>query len=148
MLFRFCCLALAAIWIAGCGTMAIPVKTPLEKSSPIAIGGDLERSRLGRWTLEYTGGCAGRESETIQVTRLDDAELVFDDFHLRRNSDGVFEGSADFIAPMPADGRDVVYTIAYALSLGDDGKFAGTESITEDGGESLDCSIQLVFAGA
>lgn len=136
MLFRFCCLALAAIWIAGCGTMAAAPEA--KRQTP----------RAGAWSLAYTGGCAGRESETIQVTRLDDAELVFDEFRLRRNTEGVFEGSADFIAPMPADGRDVIYTIAYALSLSDDGIFTGSESITEDGGESLDCPIQLVFAGA
>lgn len=112
------------------------------------MGGDLEGGRPGRWTLVYTGGCAGRESEAIQVNRLDDAALAFGDFHLRRNAEGIFEGSADFIAPMPADGRDVVYTIAYALRLEDDGTFAGTESITEDGGESLDCPIQLIFVGA
>ncbi len=148
MLFRFCCLALAAIWIASCGTMAIPVTTALEKSPPSALGGDLEGSGPGAWTLAYTGGCAGRESETIQVTRLDDAELIFDDFHLRRNTEGVFEGSAIFIAPMPVDGRDIPYEISYALRASDDGSFSGTETIVEGGGHSLDCPIQLVFAGA
>lgn len=122
--------------LAGCGTMAAAPESTAQ------------RPRAGSWTLEYTGGCAGRESEPINISHLDDAELVFDDFRLRRNTEGIFEGSADFIAPMPADGRDVIYTIAYALRLSDDGSFTGSESITEDGGESLDCPIQLVFAGA
>ncbi|MDE2859163.1 MAG: hypothetical protein OXN94_15065 [Chloroflexota bacterium] len=147
MRFRFACLTLVAFWLSSCGTMAIPITTPLEKSPSIAVGGDLEGGRPGSWTLEYTGECAGRESETIQVTGLGAAELLFDDFHLRRNTEGVFEGSADFIAPMPADGRDVVYTIDYALRLTDDGKFAGSETITEGGGHSLGCSVELYYVG-
>ncbi|MCY4019563.1 MAG: hypothetical protein OXG39_09160 [Chloroflexi bacterium] len=140
MRYRFCCLALALIWVAGCGTLAKP--------SDFRIGQPADRPLIGRWTLEYTGGCAGREAEAIQVSRLDDEELVFDDFHLRRNREGIFEGSAEFIAPMPADGRDVVYIISYALHAREDDIFVGTETITEDGGASLGCPIQLVFAGA
>lgn len=110
--------------------------------------GGFEAGRPGSWRLQYTGGCAGREAEAIQVSRLGDEELMFDDFHLWRNTEGIFEGSADFIAPMPADGRDVIYTVSYALHALEEGKFAGTETITEDGGASLGCPIQLVFAGA
>lgn len=140
MLFRTCCLALALIWMVGCGTLAKPWDFRMDQLA--------DRPVIGRWTLQYIGGCAGRESEAIQVSRLDEAELVFDEFHLRRDSEGVFQGSADFIAPMPADGRDVIYRISYALHALEHGKFAGTETITEGGGAALDCPIQLVFAGA
>ena len=139
MLFRFCHLTLAVIWLAGCGTMAKPLEFPMDQPR--------DRPQIGRWSLEYTGGCTGRESETIHLTLLDDETIVFDDFELRRNSEGVFQGSADFIAPMPADGRDVVYTIAFSLSIAEDGGFAGAESITEGGGQSIECSVKLVPGG-
>ena len=139
MLIRFCFLALAAIWVAGCGTMAMPIENRMDQPT--------RSPQVGRWTLQYTGECAGRESETIHVTELDDADLVFDDFHLRRSADGVFAGSSDFIAPMPADGRDVIYTISYAFRAVADGSFSGIEQITEGGGHSLDCPIELVFVG-
>ena len=139
MLFRFCHLTLAVIWLAGCGTMAKPSEFPMDQPR--------DRQKIGRWSLEYTGGCAGRESETIHLTLLDDETIVFDDFELRRNNDGVFQGRADFIAPMPADGRDVVYTIAFSLSIAEDGGFAGTELITEGGGQSLECPVKLVPGG-
>ena len=82
------------------------------------------------------------------MSRLEAADLVFDGFHVRRDSEGIFQGSADFIAPMPADGRNVVYTVTYALQAFEDGRFAGTETITEDGGASLDCPVELVFVAA
>ena len=103
--------------------------------------------KTGRWSLEYFGGCTGREAKPILVTHLDDNTLIFDDFELRRDDDGQFTGSADFVAPMPADGRDVIYTIAYSLRDVGDGKFAGTEEITEGGGHSLDCPVELVYVG-
>lgn len=117
-----------------------------EASPPGVLGGELAGSRTGRWSLQYTGGCAGRESEPIDITRFDDDELHFDDFVLRHDEAGLYVGSADFIAPMPADGRDVVYTVTYSLRLEEDGKFIGTERITEDGGHSLDCPVELAPA--
>ena len=130
--------------LVACGTMAKPAPATLDKSPSISMEGDLERGRIGNWSLRYTGSCTGRESEPIEVTRLDDAELVFGDFHLLRDETGHYIGSADFIAPMPADGRDVVYTITYSLSLSEEGEFIGTETITEGGGHSLDCPVELV----
>ena len=48
---------------------------------------------------------------------------------------------------MPADGRDVIYTISYSLQEVDEDKFAGTEAITEGGGHSLDCPVELLYVG-
>lgn len=140
MLSRFCQLSLALVLIAGCGTMAVPVKSPVDQPT--------DRPQLGRWTLAYTGGCSAREAETIQVTHLDDAALVFDDFELRSDDEGQFTGSADFVAPMPVDGRDVVYTISYALRADLEGKFSGIEKVTEGGGHSLDCPVELLYQGS
>ena len=135
-----CLLALfMSFLLAGCGTMATPADDGSDASS--------ERPKTGRWSLEYTGGCTGREAEAILVTHLDDNTLIFDDFELRRDDDGQFTGSADFVAPMPADGRDVIYTIAYSLRDVGEGKYAGTETITEGGGHSLDCPVELVYVG-
>lgn len=119
----------------SCGAMAPMPDVSTEQS---------QAPRIGKWLLQYTGGCTGREAESIAVERLDESELVFDDFHLRRDADGTYVGSADFIAPMPADGRDVVYTVAYSFKLNSDGSFVGTETITEGGGHSLDCPVKLV----
>ena len=131
--------------LVACGTMAKPAPATLPKSPSISMRGDLDAgSRIGHWSLRYTGGCTGRESEPIEVTRLDDAELVFDDFQLSREETGSYLGSANFIAPMPADGRDVVYTIAYSLRREDEGKFVGTETVVEGGGHSLDCPVELL----
>ncbi len=107
---------------------------------------EAEAAQAGRWALEYTGACSGREAETIHISQLSVSQIVFDDFRLSLNDDDQYEGSADFIAPMPADGRDVIYTIAYSLRRSEDGGFVGTERVIEDGGHSLDCPIRLVFA--
>ncbi len=104
-------------------------------------------SRLGAWTLAYTGGCAGRESETLLITQLDETVIVFDEFELLRNETDEYVGSAIFIAPMPVDGRDIPYEISYALRASDDGRFSGTETITEGGGASLGCPVELVYGG-
>ena len=123
--------------------MALPAATPLVLQKIDSA----THSQLGAWTLEYSGDCAGREAKRVQVRRLDGSELVFDEFQLRRADDGVFAGGADFIAPMPADGRDVSYRIAYALRRRGDGAFAGRETITEDGGAALGCPVTLTYAG-
>ena len=136
---RLLIVLLAVVFLVSCGAMApMPDAGPKQPQKP----------PVGKWSLAYTGGCAGREAEPIEVTRLDETELIFDDFHLRRDEAGYYAGSADFIAPMPADGRDVVYTVAYSLSLNEEGAFVGTETITEGGGHSLDCPVALVYAGA
>lgn len=103
--------------------------------------------RAGEWSLEYTGGCSGQEAETLLITRLDNSEIVFDDWQLLRNDRGEFSGTVNRIAPMPVDGRDIPYTITYTLSAADGGGFAGTETIVEGGGHGLDCPVQLVFVG-
>ncbi len=114
-----------------------PQPRPLEPALPQA----------GRWTLRYTGECAGREAEPLLITRLDEQELVFDDFHLERNERGDYVGSAIFIAPMPVDGREIPYEIAYALRPTAAGAFAGSETVTEGGGQSIACPIVLDFSG-
>ena len=100
----------------------------------------------GRWLLEYGGACSGRGSESINISRLDAAQIVFDDFRLRLNDDGQYEGSADFIAAMPVDGRDIPYTIAYVVKRDEAGGFVGAETVIEGGGRSADCPIRLVAA--
>ncbi len=147
MAIRFFCLTLAAILVASCGTMASPATVPSE-SSPSALGEDSEgASRLGAWTLAYTGGCAGRESETLLITQLDETVIVFAEFELLRNETDEYVGSAIFIAPMPVDGRDIPYEISYALRASDDGRFSGTETIIEGGGAALACPVELVYGG-
>ncbi len=120
----------------ACGTMAPP---PESKA---------ERPRTGLWSQEYTGECAGRESETLHISQLDETEIVFDDFRLLRDEEGQYSGGANFIAPMPEDERDVIYTIVYDLRGSEDGGFIGTETIIEGGGHSLGCPIELVFVNA
>ena len=120
--------------LAGCGSAA-PV-------APTAA----EAAQVGRWSLEYGGACSGREAEPITISRLDDAQIVFDDFRLRLNDDGQYEGNADFIASMPVDGRDIPYTIAYVVRRDEAGGFVGTETVVEGGGRSADCPIELVFS--
>lgn len=117
--------------LAGCGS-AVPAAA--------------DAARAGRWSLEYSGACSGREAKSIHISQLDDSQMVFDGFRLRRNDDGRYEGSADFIAPMPVDGRDIPYAIAYALSRDEAGGFVGTETVVEGGGRSADCPIELVFS--
>lgn len=114
-----------------------PQPRPLEPALPQA----------GRWTLRYTGECAGREAEPLLITRLDEGALVFDDFQLERNEQGDYVGSAIFIAPMPVDGREIPYEIAYALRPTAAGAFAGSETVTEGGGQSIACPIELDFSG-
>lgn len=121
--------------LTACGTMALPesnAKTP----GP------------GMWTLAYSGECAGRESEPLRVTRLDESAIVFDDFELLRNEAGEYAGSAIFSAPMPVDGRDIPYEIRYVLRASDDGGFSGSETVVEDGGHSIACPIELLNGGA
>ncbi len=131
--------------LVACGTMAKPAPATLPKSPSISMGGDLEAgSRLGHWSLRYTGGCTGREAEPIEITSLDKSELVFDDFRLLKDDTGQYFGSANFIAPMPVDGREIGYTITYSLRLDDEGKFVGTETVVEGGGHSLDCPVELL----
>ena len=125
-----------ALALSACGTLA-PQPRPLEPALPQA----------GRWTLRYTGECAGREAEPLLITRLDKGALVFDDFQLERNEEGDYVGAAIFIAPMPVDGREIPYEIAYALRASAAGGFAGSETVTEGGGQSIACPIALDFSG-
>ena len=111
-------------------------------------GAKLDEPKAGVWLQTYTGECAGREAETLLISRLDDAEIAFDAFRLLRDEDGQYRGGAHFSAPMPEDERDVLYTIEYALRAAEDGRFIGTETIIEGGGHGLGCPIALVYAGA
>lgn len=119
--------------LSACGTLATQ---PTQK--PVA-------PKAGVWLQQYTGGCEGRESETLLITQLDDSAIVFDEFELLRNEEGEYVGSAIFIAPMPVDGRDIPYEITYALKANDDGGFRGTETIVEGGGHGIACPIELVY---
>lgn len=121
------------IVLSACGTMAPAPQQDLP--------------RTGLWSQQYTGECAGQESEKLLVTQLDEDVIVFDEFELLRNEAGEYVGGAIFIAPMPVDGRDIPYEITYALSANDDGGFSGTETIVEGGGHGIACPIELVFQG-
>ena len=124
---------LAALVLSACGAM----QPELGPSPP----------RAGVWSLEYRGGCTGQEAETLQVTRLDESEIAFDDFQLLRNEAGEYVGRATFFAPMPVDGRNIPYEISYRLRVADEGGFAGVETIVEGGGHGLDCPVELIFIG-
>lgn len=119
--------------LSACGTMQPNLAPPAP--------------RAGAWLLEFHGGCTGQEAETLLITRLDESAIAFDEFELLRDDQGEYSGTADFVAPMPADGRDIPYTITYRLSASEDGGFAGTETIVEGGGHGLDCPIKLAFIG-
>ena len=98
--------------------------------------------------MSFGGGCTGQETELLDITRVDETEIAFDDFQLLRNDEGEYVGSANFIAPMPVDGREIVYTIAYSLKANETGGFTGTETIVEGGGHGIACPIELVYIGA
>jgi len=119
--------------LTACGTMATPPES--EAVMP----------RAGLWMQEYTGECAGRESEILRISQLDETEIVFDEFHLQRNENGEYVGSAIFSAPMPVDGRDIPYEISYVLRASEASGFSGTETIIEGGGHGIACPIGLVF---
>ncbi|MCY3781471.1 MAG: hypothetical protein OXG78_14250 [Chloroflexi bacterium] len=125
--------------LTACGTMQPP---------PTSLTTQPELPRAGNWSLEYTGECAGREAERLHITRLDETAMVFDNFELLRNEAGEYVGSAVFIAPMPVDGREIPYEIAYVLRAAAAGGFAGTETVIEGGGHGIGCPIELVFASA
>lgn len=120
--------------LSACGTMA--------PAAPRAM------APAGLWMQQYTGECAGRESEKLLITQLDETAIVFDEFELLRNDAGEYVGSAIFIAPMPVDGRDIPYEITYTLRASENGSFSGTETIIEGGGHGLGCPIALVYLGA
>lgn len=120
------------IALSSCGSLA-----PAPERSP----------GPGLWSLDYTGGCKGRESERLIVTRLDDATIAFGDFRLQHNGSGQYSGAANFTAPMPVDGRDIPYTISYTLAASDSGGFRGTQGVIEGGGHGLDCPVELRYLG-
>ena len=128
---RFLLAAMLLSLLSGCGTVAAP-----PAFSP----------RAGIWTLRYTGECAGRAAERLDITQLDAAVIAFADFTLRRDAAGGYVGSALFSAPMPADGRDIPYEIAYRLRP-EGGGFSGSETVIESGGHGIACPIALKFAG-
>ena len=129
-------LLIALLLATACGTMA-----PAPTSQP-------ESPQAGIWWQDFTGECAGQESEKLLITQLDEDAIAFDEFELRRNEAGEYVGSAIFIAPMPVDGRDIPYEITYALSANDDGGFSGTETIVEGGGHGIACPIEMEFVSA
>ena len=132
----FASVLLSLLLLTACGTMA-PPSAPSER--------ELDSPRVGKWSLEYTGGCTGRESEPLLITQLDETEIVFDDIQLLRSESGEYVGSVVYYASMPVDGREIPYEIAYVLKGTDGGSFVGTETVTEGGGQSLGCPIELVF---
>ncbi len=122
--------------LTACGTMAPPLSTVREEP------------KAGLWTRRYSGECAGRESEPLRVTRLDESAIVFDEFELLRNEAGEYVGSAIFSTSMPVDGREIPYEIAYVLELNGTGGFSGSETVVEDGGHAIACPIELKPVGA
>ncbi len=129
-------LAVVALVFTACGTMAPPLSTVRQEP------------KAGLWTQRYSGECAGRESEQLRVTRLDESAIVFDEFELLRNEAGEYAGSAIFSASMPVDGREIPYEIAYVLELNGTGGFSGSETVIEDGGHSIACPIELRYSRA
>ena len=125
--------------LTACGTM---------ERAPESVEKQPDLPRPGNWSLEFAGDCTGQEAEPILITHLDDEEIVFGDFRLLRAEDGQYRGSAIFIAPMPIDGREIPYEIAYVLSVTETGSFVGTETIIEGGGHGIACPIELIFVGA
>lgn len=122
-------IAMISVIVTGCGSLAFPLPTP----TPGA----------GIWTLEYVGDCQARDAETIHITHLDEREIAFDDFRLLRDETGQYTGSASFIAPMPADGRDIGYIISYSLSP-EAGGYAGQQLVVESGGHGIGCPVKLM----
>lgn len=116
-----------AITLSACGTLVQPPATTVE---------------TGIWTLEYVGDCQAREAETIHITGLDEREIAFDDFRLLRDETGQYTGSANFIAPMPVDGREIGYIISYSLRPTADG-YAGQQLVVEGGGHGIGCPVRL-----
>ena len=100
----------------------------------------------GLWSLDFSGDCAGRESERIHIAQLDEMLIAFGEFRLLYD-EGVYRGTALFSAAMPADGRDIPYTISYSFTRADDGGFIGTQTIIEDGGHGLSCPVALRYLG-
>lgn len=139
-LVRWSCWALVMCMMVACQGRVPP-------PSDASITPDDSITLTGLWTLEYVGKCAGREPETIEITVLDDSHMVFDEFTLTANDEGHYVGSIQSIAPMPADGRDIVFETTIDLVREDRNTFAGTETITESGKSSDDCPIRLVYQG-
>ncbi len=123
--------------LSACGSMVPPSEANPQPDHPVA----------GRWSLEYTGSCTGREAESILITRLDQEEIVFDEFRLLPDEQGHYSGGANFIAPMPVDGREIGYSVAYQLSRTEDGGFIGSETVVEGGGHGIDCPVELRYIG-
>ena len=126
-------LIVVMLTLGACGTMAPAPESNAETPGP------------GLWSLQFTGECSGQEAESLRITQLDEAAIVFDEFELLRNDAGDYAGSAIFIAPMPVDGRDIPYEISYLLRASGDGGFRGTETIVEGGGHGLACPVELDF---
>ena len=125
--------------LAACGTLAPMQDAPSQQ--PV-------QPQAGEWSLSFSGGCTGQDAEAILITRLTESEIAFDDFQLLRNEAGEYVGSANFIAPMPVDGREIPYTISYTLRRTEDGGFVGSETIVEGGGHGIACPVELVFVSA
>ncbi|MCY4145026.1 MAG: hypothetical protein OXE95_11835 [Chloroflexi bacterium] len=123
-------IVLLCLLLSGCGNMAMPTPTP----------------GTGSWTLEYAGDCQAREPDAIQITRLDEQKIAFDDFRLLRDETGHYTGSASFIAPMPADGREIGYIISYRLQPAADG-YVGQQLVVEGGGHGIACPVKLAHRG-
>ena len=148
------CVLIVLGLLTACGSMAPMPESFGEKSDP---------PRPGNWSLHYSGGCTGQEPESLRFIRIAELEIEFesaaqrntaslegerpDTFGLLRDAEGRYIGSADFIAPMPVDGRDIVYTIAYDLVATDSGGFVGTETFIEGGGQSIACPVELSYVG-
>lgn len=133
---------LLVIVLSACASQSTPTPSPQPTDVP-----DNSIAPSGSWSLQYTGKCAGRDAENIDITVLDDKQIAFEEFMLMINGEGVYIGSIQSVAPMPADGRDIVFETVIELTQEDRNTFSGTETITESGKASDDCPIQLVYQG-
>ena len=127
--------------LVACGSNPTP-STPLPTETV-----DSSIAPLGLWSVVFIEKCQGREAKNIDVTTFDDKQIVFDEFTLTVDENGQYVGQAQFVAPMPEDHRDVIYTIEYQLTQDSETVFSGEEVIVESGGLSDGCPIQFIYQG-
>ena len=130
------------VMLSACGQIFAPPVT-----LPTVIPTEDSIVPSGKWSLSYMGDCSAREAESLDVTITEDGAIVFDDYTLTLNDDGEYVGSAQFTAPMPADGRDIVFITEYRLTQEDRTTFAGVQSVEEVGKGSEPCPVRLVYIG-
>ena len=62
--------------LSACASPATPTPSPKPTDAL-----DDSIAPLGSWSLEYIGKCARRDPENIDITFLDDVQIVFEEIH-------------------------------------------------------------------